>query len=257
MHRVDQLMGLVPPHGVTTNSGLGTVSVTPTPLSVTNPPPADAAELPRSRWRTKQLVFATWGVGALLVIGLVAALRRKPTLPESAAMVVPQPPAPVVESIPETVDLVVRVSPGVAQITIDGVPVSGNPFHARYPKDEATHQIRATAPGFDPKWEDVPLSHDVVIDMSLDRHTASARVVPPSLPFGRTVTPTVPVVRTVSAPARPVKRVAADNSPAVVPPAPTTPPVKESVGPSSSEVSPTGGRPPLRPIETKNPYGTP
>ena len=256
MHRVDQLMGLVPPHGVTTNSGIGTVSVTPTPLSVTNPPPADAAELPPSRWRTKQLVFATWGVGALLVIGLVAALRRKPTLPEPAAMVAPQPPS-VVESVPETVDLVVRVSPGVAQITIDGALVSGNPFHARYPKDEATHQIRATAPGFDPKWEDVPLSHDVVVDMSLDRHTASAHVAPPSIPFGRTISPATPVVRTVSAPARPVKKVAVDNAPAVVLPAPPPSPVKETVVPGAPEVSPTGGRPPLRPIETKNPYGTP
>jgi serine/threonine-protein kinase len=253
MHRVDQLMGISPPQGVTTNSGLGTPSVTPTPLSMTNPPPAGTPEAPHSRRKTKQLVLVTWGLGALLVIALVAALRRKPSLPEPAAMVTPPAP-PVMESVPDTVDIVVRVSPSAAQITIDGAPVSGNPFHARYPKDHATHQIRATAPGFDAKWEDVPLSHDVVVDMSLDRHTASARVAPPSLPQGRSLAP-APAVRTVSAPVRSVKRVV-DNTPvASVPPPP--PPARETAAPGSLEVSPIGGRPPLRPIETKNPYGTP
>jgi hypothetical protein len=253
MHRVDPLSASAP--RVSTHSGLGGQSITPTPLAMSAPPPSPTIddEVAQLR-RPKRLVLATWAVAALVVVALIVTLRRKPQPQVAAAL---PPPAPTEAPPPDpdanTIDLVVRVSPPSAQITIDGASVSSNPFHGRFPKDQTIHQIRAAAVGFDPKWEDVPLMHDVVVDMSLDRHapTAAGARASSVAPVARPAAPAAPAPRPVAAP-RAVKRIAATP-----PPSSSPAPIKEAPAPSLAEVSPTGGRPPLRPIETKNPYGSP
>jgi serine/threonine protein kinase len=236
---------------VTTHSGLGGTSVTPMPLGMTTPPIAPVvAEAVPSR-RPKWTTLVTWGLAGVLVVALIATLRRKPQTLAAAVPAPSQVQAPAADNVPSFIDLQVRVSPVTAQITIDGAPVSGNPYRARYPRDQAVHQIRASAPGFEPKWEDVPLQHDVVVDMSLDRQMTALHVLPTPSPQGRVMSPAAPAARS-NPPARVIKRVSA--TPAASLPAPAREPL---AAPPLAEVSPTGGRPPLRPIETKNPYGSP
>ncbi|HXX67550.1 MAG TPA: serine/threonine-protein kinase [Polyangiaceae bacterium] len=147
----------------------------------------------------------------------------------------------------ELVDVSIRVTPATAQITIDGLAVRGNPYHVRVERDGKTHRIVAQADGYDPKFEDVSFSGDVMIDINLDHRSPPLRVL---------VTHTPPPVP--APPVRPSKvapdgaRVAAGPDPAVAPPAPVSAPATVP-----RELDPAGGRPPLRPIVTANPYGTP
>jgi serine/threonine-protein kinase len=145
-----------------------------------------------------------------------------------------------VRDSPELVDLVVRVSPPSATISIDGLAVPTNPFHARYGKDSVVHHVLLSAPGYDAKLEDVSFANDVAIDVSLDRRQATVSATSPA-----------PPPRFVPVPsARAARRGAASAS------APS-PSAEASAPTSRSDVAPGGGRVPLRPIATSNPYGNP
>jgi hypothetical protein len=177
-------------------------------------------------------------VGALVAGAVAFVMRPKPAgapPPSSSIARIDEPPAsvapPVVAPPPreDLVDVEVRVSPPNASITIDGSSVSGNPFRGRYARGAAMHRIRATAPGFYAKSEDLAFNANATLDLSLER---------------------VPVV--VHAPAPP---------PPPPPPPPHVPRVAASARSdpqtpqSSTDVNPAGGSKPRRPIESSNPYG--
>jgi len=188
-----------------------------------------------------RLASGIWAAAALLTVALILSLRG--TAPAVRTGVVeqitsPRPPAEPVNP-PETIEVVVRAVPASAEITIDGARVTGNPFQARYPKDDRPRKIGATAAGFEPKWEDVQFARDVVVNLALvqkpNASTVRATIVDP---------PTRTIATTQSA--RPPKR--------------SVPPTASAADPSSFaplEVSSSGGRAPLRPIDTKNPFGSP
>jgi serine/threonine protein kinase len=141
---------------------------------------------------------------------------------------------------PEVLDLVVRVAPPSAQISIDGAAVSTNPFHARYRKDRQIHHILASAEGYDAKLEDVIFAGDVSVDVSLDKRA------PPPPPPRKVFVP---------APAPPPAAHVAKHA-AASPGADPPPAAPASATPTAAvEVSPSGGRAPLRPIVTASPYG--
>jgi len=79
----------------------------------------------------------------------------------------PTPGPPPAE--PEIFQLVVRVSPESAQITIDGTVVEGNPFNALYPKGGEAHRVTASAEGYESRSEDVVLASDVTLDLDLSK----------------------------------------------------------------------------------------
>jgi serine/threonine protein kinase len=193
---------------------------------------------PAPWWVSRRAILAGSSAGLLLVVVVVFAAfyptsepSGQPSVGATAGALAPT------RADPELVDLVVRVSPPSAQITIDGLPVAGNPFHAHYARDGQVHHVLAAADGFDPKLEDVSFSGDVSIDVSLDRHAS-----PPS--------PARYVV--VVQPPR-NKHAAAATSPSPSPePATPTPP---AAPPPRADVPPAGGHPPLRPIMTSDPYG--
>jgi serine/threonine protein kinase len=135
--------------------------------------------------------------------------------------------APLEPSQPQLVELVVRASPASARVTVDGIPVTLNPFHASYPKGGDAHRIAATAAGYDPKSETVTLTSDAVVELSLNRAGWQA---PPS------------------------RRVAAAQPPPL-----TARPsaVQFPMAATGGEVDSAGGHVPLRPIETRDPYGIP
>jgi len=211
----------------------------------TRPPTLRQASDPRSNQTPKRLAIAVWATALLLIFVLVSLLRGSRPSVQVAAIASPLPtPAPTnaPTNALETIDLVVRVSPPSAQITVDEVPISGNPLHARYPKDGVTHSIRATAPGFDAKGEGVSFAEDAVVDMTLTRSA-------PPPPSRVTANSQARVAAPVSSVRPAPKRVS-------VPSAPSAAAVAEAP-PSVSAVNPAGGRAPLRPIETKNPFGAP
>jgi len=140
--------------------------------------------------------------------------------------------APQPASSAETgrVEIVVRASPPFAQITIDDRPVE-NPFVAAYPRDGTTHRIAARAWGYEPKSEDVLFAKDTIVNLGLNRRAPPASLA--ALPASE-----LP------------KRAGAPTAAEGVASRPST-------VPSAHEVDPSGGRTPLRPIETKDPYGDP
>jgi serine/threonine-protein kinase len=218
----------------------------PSAPAVTAPRPPARRRFAALAWRSSVLgspstTIATGGAAVLLAAAL--ALRpRAPNIPNvaaaSATSVAASLPTTSSQRAPEaqpTSELFVRASPASAKLTIDGAPVSGNPFHARFPKNEV-HVVGATATGYEAKYEPVSLGDDVVIDISLDpRSTMATRgSSPAAVARPRRAMPPSPQADPSTM---------AASSPAVPGPA---------IG-----VDPAGGRPPLHPIEATNPYGTP
>jgi serine/threonine-protein kinase len=196
------------------------------------------------------------GASALLLAIVIVAGALRDHVPSAQAPpaadgpAAPVPPvAPLVReelspgaALPrELIEVAVRVSPPSAQIAVDGTAVPSNPFFARYPRDGQVHHIMAFADGFDPKWRDVSFGGDVTLDIALERHAT-----PPQSPPARRGQPPAS-----GAAPRPARAAAAQAAPAPTPEAPST----AAPVPARTEVSPAGGRSPLRPIQTSNPYG--
>ncbi|HSY22843.1 MAG TPA: serine/threonine-protein kinase [Polyangiaceae bacterium] len=194
---------------------------------------ARAAEFRRAARRRWTVVAAVAGAAiaasGLAVVWKVTArasdARNLAVTAPSAAMVGLEAPAPVgalanpVRLEPARMELVVRVVPSFARLSVDGVPAS-NPFSASYPRDGSIHRVEARAPGFDPRIEDVTFDRDATLELSLERHFASA-------PAPRAVAP-------ASVP---------DAKPA-------------AVTPTAESADRTSGRPRVHPIETEDPYSS-
>lgn len=214
------------------------------------PPPLTEAKSPGHALRSLKLGLPPTKVTlAAAAILLAAALLARPHVQTASrtAMAMPQetttrtvlPESPLPVEPPSTSELFVRASPASARVTIDGVPVTENPFRGRYPRSEV-HVVGASAPGYEAKYESVSLANDVFIDVSLAARTATAT---------RSVSPVVVTRtrRTVPAPAGPAVSsatgaTAGTEVPAAVP---------------SVEVDPGGGHTVFHPIEANNPYGAP
>lgn len=175
-----------------------------------------------------------------------AELQASTTSPGAAAPVgsIPLPSDPPagptaflapLQGEPGRAELVIRASPSWAKITIDDKPVD-NPALASYPKDGSTHRIVAKAWGYETKSTNVTVTADTIVDLGLDRHTAAV---------GGSVVASVAPARAPKRPA-PEPALQADTAPKAAAPAL-----------AGSELNVSGGRAPLHPIETKDPYGAP
>jgi serine/threonine-protein kinase len=227
-------------------SSLGSLSRSAPATSATR---SSARTTPHSRTGfLKNIVFALACAGALL-FGVSYGGRLVNRERQVFA-----PPAPVLEQraptksndAPELVDVAVRANPASAQISIDGAPVAGNPFHARRPKEGRIHHIVVSADGYESRTEDVSYAANVFVDLSLNRRTMNMPP-QPQTPSAAPVAgpPRAPVVRRPMA-APPTSSSAAPEAPAAAPPAAT-----------KTDITAAGGHVPLRPISTSNPYGTP
>ncbi|HEY8091200.1 MAG TPA: protein kinase, partial [Polyangiaceae bacterium] len=211
-------------------AGLGSVPANASLLaSVTPPPPW---------WASRRAAIAAAGAAGLVVLVVVLLLavgRDEAPTGRAEGALTAAALAPAGHDTPELVDLVVRVSPPGASMTIDGATVQTLPFHARVPKDTLVHHLAAAADGYEPKVVDVTFVNDLSVDVSLDRRAPppSVRYLPPP-------------------PAHASKRGAAPG-PSSAPAAPEPPSVP--VQPARVDVTPAGGHAPLRPITTSNPYG--
>jgi serine/threonine-protein kinase len=226
-----------------TPSSLEVPSITVPPMTAgSRSPAAVAGETPPPWWATRRAAVAAASAGAVLLVAVVAVLAGGSS--ESAAQRF-EPQAALAaggggptRDIPDLVDVVVRVSPASATIAIDGVGVPTNPFHARYAKDSLVHHVMVSADGYDSKLEDVSFASDVSIDVSLDRKASP----PPPRYFAPPPAP------------HQVRHASAASAPS-----PSPPPDASTAAPArgGADMASSGGRPPLRPITTSNPYGSP
>ena len=218
--------------------------------AVTAPPPSVKRSFAASAWRSSVLglpstTIATGGAAVLLAAALVLRPHAPsgPKVPAAmtatavAASLAPAPDGQRAAEAQPTSELFVRASPASAKLTIDGAPVSGNPFHARFPKNEV-HIVGVAATGYEAKYEPVSLGNDVFIDVSLNpRPTMATRSSSPAaVARPRRVTPSAPQPEAIPT-------AVAASSPAALAPA--------------IEVDPAGGHTVLHPIEATNPYGAP
>jgi serine/threonine-protein kinase len=193
---------------------------------------------------SKHLGIAAAGAAALLmgiVFGGRLAVRDRGTVASPTAAPAQVVPVATHNDV-ELVDLVVRVTPSFAQITIDGASLVNNPFHARYPKDNRMHHIVVAADGYESRMEDVTFATDVSIDVSLSRRANASQ--PQSGSVSSASPARVPVFR----------RAAATATSNISAPETASPPPS---GSAPGENTGAAGRTPLRPIPNSNPYGSP
>jgi serine/threonine-protein kinase len=223
--------------------GSGRIAVSLPPSASASAAPAELEHVPW--WRTRRAALLGGAAGTLAILAAVAAAMGHgdpaPAAPPSSTAGAAVAVAP---AAPEMLDLLVRVSPASAQISLDGVPLASNPFRGRFPRDGLAHHVGATAEGYDAKLEDVTFAGDVSIDVSLDRRAAPAVRWIPSVPLAAAPAPVHSGKHAAGAASAPP----ADSAP---PPAPPPP------APARTDVGPAGGHAPLRPIMTSNPYGSP
>jgi hypothetical protein len=223
-------------------------------VSLSHSAPAMTASLgsmspiPQFRPWTSKHVAILAALGGTLFLGaiLLGAALRGERQPFEAAATVASPAAAAIHAPPELVDVSVRVFPPTALVTIDGAAILNGPIRARYPKDSQMHHIVATADGYESKSADVSFASDVAIDLGLIRRAS----VP--MHFGAPL-PVVPF----PSPPRPTKQHAGIASTTIAAPLSDSAVAPSSPVPPRGDISPAGGRVPLRPIVTSNPYGTP
>lgn len=124
----------------------------------------------------------------VLTIPIVAVIRWDPREPparvtqpthiKTTPVPKPVPPRlqPAISALPqtpppeETIHVTINVAPKGAKLSLDGRPVLANPFQATVPKDQTTHTIAATAPGFIPFSQSIEFSNDLHMEVALRPH---------------------------------------------------------------------------------------
>ena len=207
--------------------------------------------------RVVPLAAAVVLVVAVVALAVVRNRREAPAHEEIAVAPTRAIPAPAKPAPPAMGELVVVVTPASAAITVDGLPVEGNPHTGHYRKD-LVHEVGASATGFEAKTQRVVLSKDLVVTLSLDKLKKQAG------------SSTRGVVTRPARDARRVARATAEPSdfgsdpdlapaPRAAPPASRVAPLSApsaSAPPSPQQtiISPAGGHAPIHPIQTTSPY---
>ena len=184
---------------------LARLNTHPLNLPPMTPPGGSLPVVRRGTWsglnalnRIVPIVAALGLVVAVVTLAVVRNRREAPPREEIAVAPTRAIPAPVKPAPPAMGDLVVMVTPTSASITVDGLPVDGNPHTGHYRRD-LVHEVGASASGYEPKNQRVVLSKDLVVSLSLDkakksglkssrgpaaRRSSDARRVPHARPSG-------------------------------------------------------------------------
>lgn len=122
-----------------------------------------------------------WVAGGATIAGLAALLvfvavrgggaAAASSTPSSSALGSSAPPAPSIAA-PDSVELTVTVHPSSAQIAVDGVPVSGNPFRGGFVRDAKMHKVTVWAPGYAAQERGLTFERDAMLDLSLTKQQA-------------------------------------------------------------------------------------
>src|SRR5262249_6383723 len=214
------------------------------------------------------LIVTAVSAAATLAIGGLITLRSGDKLPRRAPSVTepaqgqppPAPPQPAPTPAPSpappgrnpTSDIQNAASPGSprsAKLWIDEAELPGNPFAGSYHSDTRTHHVRVAAPGYITKIEPITFDANVKLDLSLER------IAPPE--------PSPPAAGDPAAHKGAGLRAGGPPAPVETPhpidPAPPPPPPRAPAKPPTpavpADVNPAGGRKPVHPIDSTNPYG--
>ncbi len=208
--------------------------------------------------RIVPIIAALGLVVAVVALAVVRARREPPPREEIAVAPARAIPAPTKLAPPALGELVVVVTPQTAQITIDGLPVDGNPHTGHYRKD-LVHEVGASAAGYEAKAQRVVLAKDLVVTLSLDKMKKGSGLSSARGSAARRGSDSRRVAHATSSgdlgpepDLPPAPRASAPPSPALAPAAAAATPAQ----PSQTIINPAGGRSPIRPIQTTSPYDT-
>jgi serine/threonine protein kinase len=206
----------------------------------------------RSLHRVIPIAAALGLVGAVIALAVV---RARHEVPREEIAVAPSraiAPPPSRPAVPVLGELVVVVTPPMAKISIDGMPVDGNPHTGHYRKD-LVHEVGASAAGYEPKTQRVVLAKNLTVNLSLDRKKPASNWPPVQAARGLAVRRPSDAKRMAARPSASAHR-GADAEMAATRLADTTVPPASS--PTQMIISPAGGHAPIHPIQTTSPYGT-
>jgi serine/threonine-protein kinase len=94
-----------------------------------------------------------------------AALNKADLTPSSST--IPTAPSAAVAA-PTSVTVKLSTIPADATLSLDGHPLPGNPYPAKFPLDGATHKVHAEAPGYQARTITLTPDHDTEIILALD-----------------------------------------------------------------------------------------
>jgi serine/threonine-protein kinase len=173
---------------------------------------------------------ATKIIGAVAMLALAAAIvwRGAGGAATPAAASAPPPSAPPA-SAPTSIHLVVSSDPSPATVVLDGVEIGHTPLTTTIARDERSHDLVVSAPGFVPRRTQLTPSHDLEISSSLSAEAPGAK-------------PTVEAVSQHGL-SRPAPR---DASARVEPTTPTAAPTPVGLG--------APGKPTARPLDGRDPW---
>jgi serine/threonine-protein kinase len=172
-----------PTLGMGSRSGTNTRSVASSPAGVVGI--GDPAEPPKSSRLT--LLVVGLAVGALAIGSFLLRGRLAPTTTEGASAVATsaapspldrsaEPKASASAPAATIVELVIETTPANAQVTFDDIMLAGgSPYRKRLERDDKTHVLVISAPGYEARKENVLLNGNVTLRLSLEK--ADARVV--------------------------------------------------------------------------------
>jgi len=161
-----------------------TVPYTTTPVQNTTPPPvqmatlsADSAARTGSK-KTWLIAAGAIGVAALLAFALHSAADRNPTA--SAAGSAGAHPAGDARAPSATVRLNIRVDPPGAALLLDGKPLGKSPYSGTLAKDSASHEVQASATGYQTRVFQIQVDSDVDLVAELTEASRPSEAKPAS-----------------------------------------------------------------------------
>jgi hypothetical protein len=120
------------------------------------------------------LLFLLLGAGGYFGYRLTAEPRAE-TVPGPAPLPAETPSANLSQ-----IHVRVIAFPREARIFIDGNPMPENPLDQMMPRDEAPHELRVEADGFEAQKRDISLARDLDLTVALDATNNEASEVPPA-----------------------------------------------------------------------------
>jgi len=106
----------------------------------------------------------------IVVKSLPLTAAAEPRITSAPARALPPEPAPLPLS---NVELEVSASPPEARLSLDGAPLSGNPFRGRFPRDGRLHLVRAEGPGLQHQELGITFDRDRVLRLTLSSTAGS------------------------------------------------------------------------------------
>ncbi len=125
--------------------------------------------------KPKLFLYFLFGSAATLALALAIVLWHLPSTPKPISTPPVSTfarPKPVEKS---NIGLQIFTTPSHAQLSLDSVPISSNPFSGTYPEDQAEHELRITAPGYETFIKKIRFDKNQVVKVTLEKSKSNRR----------------------------------------------------------------------------------